>query len=114
MPTPEQQWNAYMAAFGATDAAERARLLEQCVCDDVVFTNPGGSGRTRAGLAAHIAEFQAKMPGMAFGTDKVFLHHGALLAAWSMYKADRSKVAAGYNFVTLDAAGRFSYMAGFF
>jgi hypothetical protein len=79
-----------------------------------VFTNPGGEGSSRAGLDAHIAQFQASMPGMHFSTDKVFLHHGEVLAVWSMYKPDRSKVATGYNFVNLDDEGRFRYIAGFF
>jgi hypothetical protein len=112
--TPEEQWNAYMSAFAAVDREERDRLLRQSVSDDVVFTNPGGNGTTRAGLSAHIADFQAKMPSMTFSTDKVYLNQGELLAVWSLYKPDHVKVATGYNFVRLDANGRFSYMAGFF
>lgn len=108
------QWNAYLLAFGPVEDAERDRLLEQSVSEDVVFTNPGGDGETRLGLTAHIEDFRRKMPGMYFGTDKLFLHHNEVLAVWSMYKADHTKVATGYNFVRLDAAGRFSYMAGFF
>jgi hypothetical protein len=110
----EQHWGTYMAAFQATDADERQHLLEQCVCDDVVFTNPGGDGKTRAGLSAHIAMFQKGMPGASFRTDRLFVHHGELLAVWSMYQPDGLKAATGYNFVRPDPDGRFSYMAGFF
>ena len=113
-PTPAEQWNAYMEAFAATAPEERERLLQQSVAAGVVFTNPGGSGETRAALAAHIADFQAKMPSMYFSTDKLYLNQGELLAVWGMYKADHSRVATGYNFVRLDEDGRFSYMAGFF
>jgi hypothetical protein len=110
----EQLWNAYMSAFGAVEADERERLLEQSVSDNVVFTNPGGEGETRAGLIKHIEDFQNKMPGCHFKTDRLINHHGESLAVWSMYKQDGAKVATGYNFVQYGADGRFSYMAGFF
>ncbi|RWE85064.1 MAG: nuclear transport factor 2 family protein [Mesorhizobium sp.] len=110
----ERRWDAYLAAYGPIAAAERERLLKQSVSDDVVFTNPGGEGKTRNGLIAHIEDFQKKMPGTFFKTDKVFVHHGELLAIWSMYKSDDTKVATGYNFVRPNKDYRFSYMAGFF
>jgi hypothetical protein len=110
----EQRWAAYFAAYAATDEAERQRLLEACVSDDVVFTNPGGEGRSRAGLHAHIGTFQKQMPRMRFSTDNLLVHHGELLAVWSMLKPDGSKVATGYNFVRPDESGLFAYMAGFF
>ncbi len=84
------------------------------MAEDVVFTNPGGSGQTRNGLIAHIEVFQRKMPGTTFNTETVFVHHGELMAVWSMHKHDKTKVATGYNFVRLDEKGLFSYMAGFF
>jgi hypothetical protein len=110
----EGQWNSYLAAYGPVTAEDRERLLRQSVSERVIFTNPGGQGETLLGLIAHIEDFQRKMPGMYFGTDKLFLHHGEVLAVWSMYKAENIKVATGYNFVRLDEEGRFSYMAGFF
>ncbi len=95
----EQFWNAYMEAFGAVEADERARLLTQSVTDDVVFTNPGGEGKTRESLIKHIEDFQTKMPGCHFKTDRLINHHGECLAVWSMYKQDGAKVATGYNFL---------------
>lgn len=103
-----------MTAFGATAEEERERLLELSVSDDVIFTNPGGDGKSRAALSAHIAGFQKGNPGAYFTTDKIYAQPDKLLAIWSMYKHDGAKVATGYNFVTPDADGRFSYMAGFF
>ena len=110
----EPQWGFYLAAYGAVEPDERQRLLEQAVADDVVFTNPGGEGKTRQGLIRHIEGFRQKMAGAYFKTDQLFRHHGELLAVWSMYKADHTKVATGYNFVQSDESGRFRYMAGFF
>ncbi len=112
--TLKQHWHAYAAAYSATDENERQKLLEQSVAEDVVFTNPGGEGKTRAGLSAHIGNLQNSMPGAYFSTEKIFVHHGELLAIWSMHKQDGSKVATGYNFVRPDQDGRFAYMAGFF
>ena len=112
--TLEQRWNSYLAAYGPVATDERERLLMQSVADDVVFTNPGGEGHTRAGMIAHIMDFQRKLPGTYFKTEKVYVHHGELLAVWAMYKKDDTKVATGYNFVRPDDSGRFSYMAGFF
>jgi hypothetical protein len=109
-----QRWDAYAKAYAATDDAERRRLLEESVSDDVVFTNPGGEGESRQTLSAHIDNLQASMPGAYFVTDKVFVHHGELLAVWALHKQDGSKVATGYNFVRPGPDGRFSYMAGFF
>jgi hypothetical protein len=109
-----RNWNAYFAAYATVDSDERQRLLERSVSEDVVFTNPGGEGKSRAALNAHIEGFQKSMPGAYFRTDKIHVHHGELLAVWTMYKPDGSKVATGYNFVRPDAQGLFSYMAGFF
>lgn len=114
LDTLKNNWNAYMAAYGAQEEGERARLLDQCVSDDVVFTNPAGDGKTRAGLSAHIERFQKGNPGAYFGTDRLYPQPDKLLAVWSMYKADGTKVATGYNFVRPDDDGRFGYMAGFF
>lgn len=110
----EQHWNLYLDAFHATAEDERARLLERCVSEDVIFTNPGGQGESRAELHAHIGNFHKMMPGTYFSTDKLFAHHGELLAVWSMYKPDGTKTATGYNFIRPNRDGRFSYMAGFF
>lgn len=112
--TLEQRWNAYMTAFGAVTEDERASLLERSVSEDVVFTNPGGEGKSRAGLKAHIETFQKANPGAYFSTDKLLAQSDQFLAVWSMYKPDGTKVATGYNFVRPDQDGRFGYMAGFF
>jgi hypothetical protein len=112
--TLKQHWNAYAAAYGATAEDERERLLEESVSDDVIFTNPGGEGKSRTGLSAHIANLQKSMPGAYFSTDRLLVHHGELLAIWSMHKQDGTKVATGYNFVRPGQDGRFAYMAGFF
>jgi hypothetical protein len=110
----KENWNAYMAAYGATTDIERRPLLEQSVCEDVVFTNTAGDGQSRAGLSAHIEKFQAANPGAYFSTDKLYAQPDKLLAVWSMYKADGTKVVTGYNFVRPDGDDRFEYMAGFF
>lgn len=112
--TMEQRWNAYMTAFGAVAEGERERLLERSVAEDVIFTNPGGDGKGRVGLMAHIDKFQKANPGAYFSTDKLYTQDDKLLAIWSMYEQDGTKVATGYNFVRPGQDGRFSYMAGFF
>jgi SnoaL-like domain len=110
----EQRWNSYMAAFGATVRAEREQLLAQSVSEDVVFTNPGGEGQSRLELSRHIEKFQQAFSGVYFLTEKVYTRPDSLLAIWSMYKQDGTKVETGYNFVRPDHEGLFSYMAGFF
>lgn len=112
--TLEQCWSLYMAAFGTVSHEQRERLLEKSVSEDVVFTNPGGEGNSRAGLNSHIEKFQSVNPGAYFTTDKVYAQHDKLLAVWSMYKGDGTRVATGYNFVRSDRDGRLSYMVGFF
>lgn len=112
--TLKNNWEAYLAAYGNIDADEREQLLLQSVADDIVFTNPAGRGERRTGLAAHIQDFQKKMPGTYFETEKIFIHHGELLTIWTMHKPDGVKAATGYNFIRPDVTGRFVYMAGFF
>lgn len=112
--TAIHRWNLYMAAFKEADGTRRASLLEGSVSEDVVFTNPGGEGKSRVGLDAHIMQFRTANPGTYFSTDKIYDQRDKLLALWSMYKPDGVKVANGYNFVTPGADGRFIYMAGFF
>jgi hypothetical protein len=112
--TLEQNWASYLAAYSDIADIERRQLLEQSVADDMMFTNPGGQGETRAALIAHIENFQKTMPGTYFSTEKVFVHHDELLAIWAMHKPDGANVATGYNFVRPGEDGRFTYMAGFF
>jgi hypothetical protein len=112
--TLKLNWNLYAAAYGAIDKGERDRLLEQSVSDDVAFTNPGGQGTGRAVLGEHIERLQKAMPGAYFSTDKIFVHHDELLAVWSLYKQDGTRLSTGYNFVRPGKDGRFDYMAGFF
>lgn len=52
-------------------ADERERLLQSSVADDLVVINPGGERRSRAGLIEHIKDFQQRMPGKYFQTEKV-------------------------------------------
>lgn len=54
------------------------------------------------------------MPGAFFSTDTIHVHHGELMAVWSMYKMDGEQVATGYNFVRPNEEGLLSYIAGFF
>jgi hypothetical protein len=112
--TLKDNWNAYMAAYASKAEDERMRLLEQSVSDDVVFTNPAGDGKTRAGLNAHIEKFQQGFAGAWFSTDQIYAQKDKLLAVWSMFKADGTRITTGYNFVRPDDDGRFGYMAGFF
>jgi hypothetical protein len=81
--TFKQHWTAYAQAYSTAAEDERIRLLEGSVCDDVVFTNPGGEGKSRAGLSAHIANFQNAMPGAYFSTERLLVHHNELLVVWS-------------------------------
>jgi ketosteroid isomerase-like protein len=112
--TLEENWNLYLAAYRAQAEHDRERLLKQCVSEDIVFTNPGGDGKTRSGLSVHIGKFQKGNPGAYFNTEKLYVQTDKLLAIWSMHRADGTTVTTGYNFVQPADDGRFNYMAGFF
>lgn len=77
--TLEERWSSYMAAYGAQAKDERERLLEPSVAEDVIFTNPAGDGKSRAGLGVHIANSQKGNPGAYFSTDKRYAQHDKLL-----------------------------------
>jgi hypothetical protein len=54
---------AYVAAWNERDPEVRARLIERACADDFRLLTSGRCIRGRAGLAALIAEFQARRPG---------------------------------------------------
>lgn len=54
--------DAYVAAWNATEPAERRRLLDDAVADDFVFEGPTGAFKGREAVAAFVGEMQERMP----------------------------------------------------
>lgn len=57
---------AYMTAWNATDAAERAALIEKTFAADVAYRDPIMQGDSHAGIDALIAGVQGQFPGFRF------------------------------------------------
>jgi hypothetical protein len=95
-------------------APERERLLRESVADDIVFSNPiGDEGEGFASLLEHVSQFQAKNPGGYFQNRELLIHHGQLLAAWTMHRQDGSQLAAAHTYARFDDHGRLTSTTGF-
>ncbi len=113
MDTPEP-FTDYLNAWNSADPAERARLLERSVSEDVEFVDPRTVLRGREALAAEIAHFQQRTPGVRVARAScVDRHHDRARYAWSIF-AGGGKVMDGLDAVQLDAEGRLLRIDGFF
>jgi hypothetical protein len=110
----EQIWTSYLEAYGDVSADERERLLRESVSDDVVSTNPGEEIHGFAGLAAHVQEFQQRLPGAYFKINKLLFHHEQALTEWTLYKGDETPLRTAYTYGVFNERGRLQKLIGFF
>ena len=113
MEIVEQRWNAYQMAFGPVDAGERQRLLEECVAENVAYSNPDGQGEGRKDFTLHVADFQQQFPGAWFRGNKLIVHHGQLLAEWTMFNGDGTEFLTGNSYARFNEQGLLTEVAGF-
>ncbi|MFN9470084.1 nuclear transport factor 2 family protein [Acidovorax sp.] len=104
----------YLAAWNATDAAERERLVQGTFSTDVHYLDPMMEGRGHDGLAALIAGAQQRFAGHRFvlhGTPEG--HHGVVRFSWALTAPGAEPVARGTDVAELDADGRLRRVTGF-
>lgn len=110
----ERLWKIYLEAYGPVSSRERRLLLSECVTEDVVSTNPDEELQGFENLAAHIDQFQQRIPGAYFQLDKLHFHHDQVLAQWTLVKDDATALATGYTYGSLHVSQRLKRLTGFF
>jgi hypothetical protein len=110
----EQVWKDYLDAYGNVSPEERKRLLRQSVSDDVVSANPAEESQGLDNLVAHVEQFQQRLPGAYFKSNKLFVHHGQLLSEWTLYKSDDSALRTAHTYARFNEQERLTHLTGFF
>ena len=110
-----QAVRTYVDAWGETDAAQRAQMLEQVWDEHGVYTDPMAHVEGRAALIGHIGGFQQQFPGarieLSSGVDT---HHGKIRFAWRLVLADQTVHVEGIDFGEVSADGKLRAIVGFF
>lgn len=104
----------YLAAWNATNEAERERLVRGTFSADVHYIDPMMEGRGHDGLAALIAGAQRRFAGHRFlplGTPEG--HHSVVRFSWALAAPGAEPVARGTDVAELDADGRLRRVTGF-
>ena len=104
----------YIAAWNATDSAQRDQLVRTTFSSDVQYRDPLMEGAGHAGLAALIAGAQQRFAGHRFtllGTPEG--HHDVVRFSWALAADGAAPVARGTDVAEIDAHGRMRKVTGF-
>ena len=105
-----QIYEVYLAAWSAVPDADRARILQESLSEDVVFDNPQQSRRGRADVAMHLEAFQARSPGGSFRMNNMVGWGSSALAEWQVVDADGKPGFSGYDVLSFDGEGLISHI----
>jgi hypothetical protein len=103
----------YLNAFFAESAAEQERLMRSSVAEDIMFSNPGVSGRGLTSLLGHISRFQQRFGGGSFRINWFRQQHGQMLAEWTQFNKDGSEFITANSYARCDENGRIVQFSGF-
>jgi hypothetical protein len=104
----------YLAAWNATDAAERRALIDATWTEDATYVDPVAQSEQRDGVDAMIAGVQGRFPGMRFTRiGSVDAHHDYVRFAWSLAPDGGEPLVKGTDFGVL-RDGRLHAVTGFF
>ena len=106
-------YQRYIVAWSSVDEAERLRILEETVSEDVAYLDAMTSRAGRTDLADHLAGFQHRRPRFSFGVGSLLVYQDVGLANWRMLDTAGALVVDGFDFVRFDADGRISNITGF-
>lgn len=107
--------DTYCAAWNATEAAERNRLLRVAWTADARYSDPLVQDLDRAALVAHIGRLLEKFPGSTIRRSSQVDHHdGGLRFGFARYAADGSLMREGVDFCQRGEGGRLRRVTGFF
>jgi len=113
--TREGVIDAYVSAWGLSDASERLVRLEGCYAADAIYCDPTVSVSGRAALSEHIARTQAAFRGMTLvRTSRINAHGSFARFGWQMRGADGKNLPESLDVVEFGADGRIVRVIGFF
>lgn len=110
---PETIWESYVSAWKATGAEAKRAILDDCVADVAVYTDPLASTTGRDELIAYMLDFDHQIPGGHFVTTQFLAHHDRSIAHWNMVDGNGQVIGEGTSYGEYDA-GRLTAMIGFF
>jgi hypothetical protein len=104
----------YLAAWNATDPAERRTLLEQRWSPEAVYVDPLAVVAGHDGVDAVIAAVQRQFPDMPLRlVGRPDGHHRQVRFQWGLGPAGTEPIVVGFDVVTLDDDGRVRDVRGF-
>lgn len=107
--------DTYCAAWNATDAGERNRLLRVAWTADCRYSDPLVQDLDRTALVAHIGVLLEKFPGSTIRRSSAVDGHAAgLRFGFVRLAADGSVMREGTDFCLRGEGGRLSRVTGFF
>lgn len=113
--TLETTVDTWLQAYGETDEAARAALIERVWHPDGVLVDPPFTGTGTAEITALAGAAQGQFPGHTFRrTSEIDAHHDVARYTWELVGPDGAVAVAGTDVVLLGADGRLQYVAGFF
>ena len=105
----------YLAAWNATDPAERRAALEATWTPECRFTDPMADTTGYDELAAFMGGVDAQFAGHRFVlSSDVDTHHDLVRLTWDLVGPDGTVAAVGHDTLTLAADGRIAVVTGFF
>ena len=113
--TLETTVDTWLQAYGETDDAVRAALIERVWHPEGVLVDPPFGGTGHAEINALAGAAQGQFPGHTFRrTSEIDAHHDVARYTWELVGPDGTVAVAGTDVVLLGADGRLQYVAGFF
>ena len=112
-PEIESLVDSYIAAWNATDTAERAVLVARTWTPDAIYVDPMMRGDGHDGISAMIAGAQGQYPGLRFSRrGEVDVHGDNVRFSWDLGPQGASAIAGGTDFAVV-ADGRIKAVTGF-
>jgi hypothetical protein len=108
-------YDTYIDMWNATDADERAALIEKAWVTDARYRDPLLEADGYDGLSEMVANVHAHYPGHVFRrTTGVDLHHDVARFGWELVAPDGNVFVGGIDVATLADDGRLRSITGFF
>jgi hypothetical protein len=104
----------YLAAWNATDPAERRAAVEAVFAPNARYVDPLADVTGTDALDALIAGAQEQFPGMRFTpVGEVDAHHDVCRFQWGLGPEGAEPLVIGFDVAMVDADGRITGVAGF-
>lgn len=104
----------FCAAWNATQAVERDRLLERSFSQHGTYTDPDSHVASRAALSDSIGLVLSRTPGARITCSHAQVHHDTMRMAWVMVDANGKELLRGVDFGEFADDGRLRRIIGFF